>query len=66
MNQAKIASWIEQAEARSVCELATAEPNLFKMASTPPLRSSAARTERAGFFARLRHLRPVQGMRRAA
>src|SRR5690349_11460606 len=41
MNQKKIASWIEQAEARSICELATAEPNLFKMALTPPLRSPA-------------------------
>jgi hypothetical protein len=66
MNQKKIASWIEQAEARSICELATAEPNLFKMASTPPLRSPAGRTERAGFLDRLRHFRRVERTHRAA
>ena len=66
MNQKKIASWIEQAEARSICELATAEPNLFKMASTPPLRSPAGRPERAGFLDRLRHFRRVERMHRAA
>lgn len=58
MNQTKLASWIEQAEARSVCELAQAEPGLFKQSAMP---SGAHRTatdmRKTGLLALLCHRR---------
>ena len=35
MNQTKLARWIEQAEERSVCELAKTDLGLFKLSAMP-------------------------------
>jgi hypothetical protein len=47
MNQTKLANWIEQAEARRVCDLAKADPNLFKVSarlSVHPARTDMGNT----------------------
>jgi hypothetical protein len=58
MNYTKLARWIEQAEARSVCELAEAEPGSFKVLSPswarPP---TATQAQKTGFLGRLAHRR---------
>ena len=64
MNYTKLARWIEQAEARSVCELAEAEPGSFKVLSPswarPP---TATQAQKTGFLGRLAHRRgAVKGM----
>ena len=65
MNYTKLARWIEQAEARSVCELAEAEPGSFKVLSPswarPP---TATQAQKTGFLGRLAHRRrgPVKFM----
>jgi hypothetical protein len=66
MNQTKLANWIEQAEARRVCDLAKADPNLFKVSarlSVHPARTDMGNT---GFLRWLRHRRPVERIRAAA
>jgi hypothetical protein len=68
MNQTNLTTWIEQAEARSVCELAQAEPGLFKVW---PTASGARRTaiviRKTSLLGRLCHRRsPVESMRAAA
>jgi hypothetical protein len=62
MNQTKVADWIEQAEARRVCDLAKADPNMFKVSA----RRARTEMEKAGFLYWLRHLRPVERIRAAA
>jgi hypothetical protein len=68
MNQMKLARWIEQAEARSVCELAQAEPGLFKVwATASGARRTSTETRMIGLLGRLCHRRgPVERMRAAA
>jgi hypothetical protein len=68
MNQTKLAKWIEQAESRSVCELAQAEPGLFKQSATPSdAQRTSTETRMIGLLGRLCHRRgPVERMRAAA
>jgi hypothetical protein len=68
MNQTKLAGWIEQAESRSVCELAQAEPGLFKVwATASDARRTATEMRKTGLLGRLCHRRsPVERMRAAA
>ena len=64
MNNTKLARWIEQAEARSVCDLAKAEPGSFKVLSPSWAKPrTATQTGKTGFLGRLAHRRgPVKGM----
>lgn len=64
MNHTKLAKWIEQAEARSVCELAKAEPGSFKLLSSSWARPrTVTQTQKPGLLDRLAHRRGlVKGM----
>jgi len=68
MNRTKLATWIEQAEARSVCQLAEEQPGLFKLsAATSATTRTAKKVEKSGFFGRLCGRRgPVKGLLSAA
>jgi len=54
MNRSKLSDWIEQAEARAYCELATAEPGTLKLLPASDAVRRAAPTRVAGFICRLR------------
>ena len=65
MNHTKPEKWIEQAEARSVCELAKAEPGLFRQSATPSgAYGTAIEMRKIGLLDLLCH--PVEHMRAAA
>jgi hypothetical protein len=66
MNQTKLANWIEQAEARRVCDLAKADPNLFKVSARLSVHRARTEMEKIGFLDWLKHLRPVERIRAAS
>jgi len=68
MNQTKLARWIELAEARSVCELAKADPGLFKLSATPSATHwTVMKMVKTGFLGRLSDRRcSIKLMRPAA
>jgi hypothetical protein len=67
MNQTNLARWIEQAESRSVCELAQAEPGLFKVwATVSGARRTATEMRKTSLLGRLCHRRSPVERRRAA
>jgi hypothetical protein len=66
MNQTKLANWIEQAEARRVCDLAKADPNMFKVSAGVWVHRASTEMEKTGFLHWLRHCRPVERIRAAA
>jgi hypothetical protein len=67
MNQTNLARWIEQAESRSVCELAQAEPGLFKVwATVSGARRTATEMRKTSLLGRLCHRRSPAGRMRAA
>jgi hypothetical protein len=67
MNQTKLARWIELAEARSVCELAKADPGLFKLSAPPSATHwTVTKMVKTGFLGLSDRRCPIKLMRPAA